>query len=475
MRSVYARLQVAIVLICALCPVIGCGGGGGGVVPPPPPQPPPPPPPPIEIGDGPGPMADAVAPEPGVSTLAARNAPPAGAPSADAVRVAALSRLEALATDPPSTQAELAALLADFTGWVTQQPDDAAAQAGLAVVMVFAGAYNAGIAAGYAPGDLLEIFRPITDLAPAAAGESHVEQAISAPFRPLLAPLSRDREMRPAQWLDPTAPDFSSADLQIAIRSLWLPVINEAIARLEAVADHAGGSNVPLVQIGGRRPVAAYRAEVRALIGMMRVLKGGLLTACAWQLNPGEWDWTQDLPARDADGNGVLTVDEYCPPDPFLWRHQSATMRAGGNAIRSGLDEVIAALGERRPDSFLQRWAAGGGSIQMLRDARAVMAGTVDVTIGYGNTGPARTRTVPMNLARAWDRPVDDAKELLPWLRPVDNPAWQALPRTIDDFPDPTLGGVFPQPQPVISILAAGPRYVEITHGELTVVLVDRR
>ncbi len=476
MRTATLRLPVAIVLMASLCLVVGCGGGTAPQ-PPNPPPPPPPPPPPVEIGLGPGPAEDGVGVEPGLSTLAARNAPYATAPRADAVRAVVLDRLDAVADDPPSTEAELAALLADLTGWVTQDPNDAAAQVGLAIATVFAGAYNAGVEAGYAPGDLLEIFEPVMDLASADdVAPARIGRALVTACLPFAA--GGDGRMRHADWFDPSAPDFSSADLQIAIRSLWLPVINPAIERLQAVADNAPGPDVPLVEIGGRRPWRACRAEVNALVGVLRVLKGALLTACAWQLNPAQWDWTRDMAQRDEDGNGRLTVAEYCPPDPFLWRHRSTTMRSGGAALRNGLDAMIAAIGGRRPDSLLAMWINGGAGderVRGLEDARALIGGTVDVTIGYGDNGPGNTRTVPMNLGRIWDHPVNDVKDLLPVLRIVANPAWQALPRTADDYPDPTLGGVFPQPQPVVSILAAGPRYIEVSYGELSAVIVDRR
>lgn len=467
-RGVFAvRLVLPSMLLSAVLLIIagfapGCGGGGGGTAPP---SPPPPPPPAVEIGPGPGPASATVGAEPGVSTAAARGAPLATDPRAELVRPAAIARLDALADDPPTTEVELRALLADFTGWVTQQPNDAASQAGLALLIAFAGAYNAGVEAGYPPADLLTLLDPVVDFASSGS--------------PAPGILGSTRVMRPAQgWFDPMAPDFSSADLQIAVRSLWLPALDEAIVRVQALVDNAAGPGVPLLEIGGRRPWTAYRAEAMALVGLLRVLKGALLTACAWQFNPGQWDWTVPLAERDADDSGLLTVGEYLPPDPFLWRHDSPTMRSGGAAIRNGIETLVAAVEARRPGSLLELWVAGGAGserLQRLRDLQALLGEEVQAQVLYGATGPEQQRTVTVNLRRAWDDPVDDLKELFPTLRPVSGSVWQALPRNADDFPDPSFGGVFPGAPTMANIIATGPSYLALRYGEAEVVLVDRR
>ncbi|MFW6156608.1 MAG: hypothetical protein ACOC7J_04760, partial [Armatimonadota bacterium] len=164
MRGRTSRLiPAAIICLCITGLLSGCGGGGGGGTAPPPP--------PVEIGPGPGPAAEQIPAAETISTVAARTTDFATAPRADLARQAAIDRIERIPDDPPDTEAELRALLADFTGWVTQEPDDAVSQAGLAVAIVLAGAYNAGIDAGYTSDQVLGLLDPITQIASASSGD----------------------------------------------------------------------------------------------------------------------------------------------------------------------------------------------------------------------------------------------------------------------------------------------------------------
>ncbi len=472
---------LAVLFALAACYLIGCGGGGGAPSPPPGP-------PPVEIGPGPGPPAPTVAAEPGISTVAARNAPFATAPNADVVRAAALNRIDGLADDPPSSTPDLEALLADFTGWVTQQPNDAAAQAGLAAALVMAGIYNAGIDAGYAPPDIFGLFGPLTDLTSVKTAQSgaRLKRMLAATCLPLpqawgVAPVETAAD-RP----DLTDADFSTADVQIAVRHYLLPLIDCALDRLRALRDNAPDDRTPLVELGAGEDVKrAYRGDVRALIGLLRLLKATLMQACAYQLNAGSWDWTVPLADRDGNGDGLLAVNEYLPDDPFLRRHPSRNMQDSGATLRAGLSDLVLSMNSRRPDSLLQAWASGGeDSTQrpaLLEDIRELARETVTVTVTYsGAANPeipaAASRDVRLNLSRIWDAPVDDLKELLPTLRPVSGGAWEALPRDADDFPDPTFNGLFPRPDPLIDIIVGGPDYVALSYGEIDeLVIIDRR
>lgn len=462
MRCHLLLLLSAIIIVAAASLPLGCGGGGGGTTPPPPP-----PPPPVEIGPGPGPAAPSIPTEPAISTVAARATPFAAAPHRDSARQTAIDRIDRFADDPPGTEAELRALLADFTGWVTQDPNDAVSQAGLAAAIVLAGAYNAGIDAGYAPGQILGLLEPVTRIASArpAGGGAPAPAMIRAA----------------ADFPRPTDPDFSSADLQIGIRSYLLPALHHARARLEAVANNSPGPGIRLAEIRSHRGSCyAYRAEFRALSGLLRVAQSALLQFCAYQLNPGDWDWSVPAGGRDGDGDGLLAVEEYLPGDPFGWRHPSDNMQRAGGHMRGALEMMIAALGEAPDDSLLIRVLDPDGSgtaLAKLRDLHEMAVGEVQVQIVHeGGSGGAGSFTTRMNLRRLWDVPVDDLKSLCPTLQPVSGGYWSALPGAPSDFPRPQIGGLFPEPQPVLEMLATGPTYIAITHDSIErLTVIDRR
>lgn len=469
-----------VALILASLIAGGCGGGGGGGATPPTP---PPPPPPVEIGRGPGPAADAIPAEPAINTMAARNAPMASAPDAAFVRPAVLDRMDCFASSPPASTAELQALLDDFTGWVTQQPNDAAAQAGLATALLLAGAYNAGIDAGYTPAQLLGLLEPVTQIASLkhrgglfAAAESWMARYT------LPRQLAAICQLTPAQdFPNPSDPDFSTADLQIGVRRFLLPMIPLARARLQAVGNGAASATAPLVQFGPEtNRLVVYRAEVHALIGISRLIEAWLLQACAYQFNGGDWDWNVQMRALDDDGDGLLTVAEYLPPDPFLWRHQSTNMRDAGAEIERALTALIAGVDATRAGSLLERAlgeTTAAAEKARLSDLLEMTRGQVSVTLLYaGGTTSAGSRSAQMNLSRLWSAPPDDIKDLMPTLELASGSAWQALPRGASDFPDPTLGGIFPQPAPLMEILSGGPAWLAVSYGavdELTV--FDRR
>jgi hypothetical protein len=455
--------MILALLVCtgAATLFIGCGGGGGGGQPPqPPPQPPPEPPPtPVEIGPGPGPAADQIPAEPAISTVQARATAFMSSPAPTRMQQEAIDRIDRFAAVPPRTEAELRAVLGDFTSWATRRPNDVVSQAGLAASIVLAGAYNAGIDAGYTSERLLGMLDPVTQVA--SAGLT-TDRSSSVGGLMQIA----------ADFPDPSDPDFSSADLQIGIRKFLLPAVAHARARLQAAIDAADSRNTRLAEIRSRHGSHyVYRAELRMLEGMLRVGQGVLLQFCAYQFNPGDWDWTVPLAERDEDGDGVLTVDEYLPPDPFLWRHQSNTMEQGGTHLSEGLREMKFAVGKAPADSLLVHALRPDGPqplVAKLRDLWELTENEMAVQIVHegGLEGAARFTTT-MDLRVLWEDPIDDLKVLFPTLTPVSGSHWEALPRERDDFPKPSFFGVFPQPARVLNMLTTGPTYIAINSGEV--------
>ncbi|MFO8079912.1 MAG: hypothetical protein R6V07_06345 [Armatimonadota bacterium] len=459
-RLALVGLTVAALALLA----VGCGGGGGGTSGDAPSPPPPPPPPPVEIGRGPGPEADTIPTGETISTAAARGVPFATAPDAELARRAAIERIDQFASDLPTTENDLRAVLDDFTAWAQAEPNDAVSQVGLAAAIVVVGGYNAGIDAGYTTGQILSLLDPVTEVASTGLRDEAGGHTLTA-----------------ADFPSPTDPDFSSADLQISIRKFLLPALRHARTRLEAVSSSAAGPAARLAEFPSRHGTHyAYRADVRAIGGAFRIGHALLLQFCAYQFNPDDWDWTASMADRDGDGNGELAVEEYLPGDPFLWRHNSTNMLWSGGALRGGLEAMIAAVGEAPDDSMLvQALRPDSPQVaqQKLRDLHAMVDREVQVQIEHeGGSDGAGSFSTRMDLSRLWDAPIDDLKELFPTLRPVSGSYWEALPRDASDFPEPELGGVFPQPRPVLEMLSTGPTYITIRHGSMDrLTVIDRR
>jgi hypothetical protein len=458
----------AIIITLIIAVLAGCGGGGGGDPVDPPTPPPPGPPPTAQIGPGPGPAADAIPTEPAISTVAARAASFATSPRADLARPAAIKRIDRFAGDIPDTEEELRSVLSDFTGWVTRQPNDAVSQAGLAAAIVATGVYNAGIDAGYAPDQILSLLQPVSRVASAGLRDEPMTAAGAL-------------VTAATEFPRPTDPDFSSANLQIGIRKFLLPAVSHARQRLDALADAATGPDARLAEIPTSDGTQyAYRADVRAVGAVFRIGHAFLLQFCAYQFNPGDWDWTVPLAERDEDGDGDLSVEEYLPGDPFLWRHQSPNMLYSGRALSGGLATLADTVEAAPADSLLAqavRTDGAAATAQKLRDLREMVDGEVWVRIRHegGSEGPGSFPT-RIDLSRLWEAPIDDLKTLFPTMRPVSGSAWEALPRDPSDFPRPKLGGVFPQPQPVLEMLTTGPTYITVAHGSTDpIVILDRR
>jgi hypothetical protein len=219
---------------------------------------------------------------------------------------------------------------------------------------------------------------------------------------------------------------------------------------------------------------------VRALIGLLRLARAYILQACAWQFNAGDWDWNVAMADLDTDGDGLLTVAEFLPPDPYLWRHDAPNMASAGEEVRNGLELLIGAFANRRGDSMIEATFGTEGAderLAKLRDLRTMVQREVTVTVSWtGGSGGGGARDLRMNLARLWSNPPDDLKQFLPTLELTEGGAWQALPRDIDDFPDATVNGLFPAPQPLVDIIVTGPDSVALSYGAIEEYpLIDRR
>ncbi len=474
------RFAVALnVLVVFALFTSGCGGGGSAVTPGPGPDPDPDPDPiPVAIGPGPGAAADIIPTELGISTTAARNAPLATAPDADNVRQAVTNEFDALMDNPPDSLAELQTLLTQFTGWANQDPDDPAAQFGLALMTAMAGLYNTGIDAGFIEADIFAML-------PASLDKSATGSLTDLFLRPvqfaaalhLGGPQALMAPTKAAKSAIPGLEDegISTQDLQIAIRNYLIPSLDSAIARLSAVANNAPAWD-PLVAIGsGDNAVNVYPADFKLVTAILRVLKSFAHELVAYQLNAGSHDWGASLASLDANNDDILTVAEYAPADPFLWRHSAPNMQIAGVTLGTALNNAIWAVRNSNNSLVLgeffglTRQADVDQSVAELTDLRDLLTGPVDVQITYNNiqataVAPAAVRTMRTNFGAIFSDPVYDIKNLLPTLHVVGS---AAEVQGASDFPDLTFHGIILDPQPIRNIIAGDYNHVVISYGSL--------
>ncbi len=468
------KLAISLTILTTLALIVaGCGGGGGGGG-----VEPPPPPPPTQIGPGPGAAADVVPAEPGVDTTAARNAPKATNPSADNVRQVVTNEFDAIFNAPPDTGAELQTLLTKFAAWMNQDPDDPAAQTGLALLTAFAAIYNTGVDAGFAEGDILPTSLVKGDTLDLDLADLFMRPMRFAAALQFFGPQALQNGTKGPKAVIPglEGEGITTQDLQLAVRNYFLPLLDDAIARLSAVANNANAWE-PIIVIGsGEDEIAIYAADFKIMTSILRLFKAMGYEFVAYQLNAGDYDWGVDLVDRDANGNGILGVGEYAPADPFLWRHSAPNMQIAGATYRTAINNMIWALDNGANSALLNMLDAqtANDMATMLADLRTLISQRVNVQVTYENVAPAQmmpaaTATIPVNFGAIFDNPVNDVKDLLPRLHVVcDGPSdcWAEV-QSSDDFPDLTFNGVFPQPQQIVNIMDGDYNHVTISYGSL--------
>jgi hypothetical protein len=230
-----------------------------------------------------------------------------------------------------------------------------------------------------------------------------------------------------------------------------------------------------------------YPSDIKALVAALRVLQANLLMLVAYDLNGGDYDWTLDWEDRDANGDGVLTVAEYAPADPFLWRQTAAdNMPEAGDALRDACDDAIWAINNAPDEWFLDSASklddmTAQEALDYLNDLKTVLSGQVTVEVKYNSAGPGaplQTANVPINLSTIWSNPVNDIKNLLPPLQLVEDPpgsgCYYAELDDDEDLPDRTFHGLFPDPDTVEDLFEGDYAYVTISYGHVEdLVIVD--
>ncbi len=479
-----SRTAVGVSLVLAIVVLMsGCGGerAGDGWM--------------ILIGPGPGPMWVSPPPPPanGVATAEARSAPMPTAPTPEAVQLGLLNLLQELEENPPADAAALQAALDRLVELVRANPNDPGAQLALALAIGVAGMFNMAMEAGMPPEEVFAAMPALLELLPAQHKSPRLDlcQLLLLPVRTMTnLYLSGSGLLSQPAGTKAVIPGFeeegvSTEALQIGIRMHLLPALYAAIERVGALVNSASSPTEPiLVDPSGETGWAIYPCDLKLLLALLHCLRSWLHELVAYQLNWGDYDWGMDLVARDANGDGVLTVAEYAPPDPFLWRHPAMNMQTAGDALRTALDCAAWAVENRAPGSLTtdlveQTGRTSADVLAWVRDLRALLTGRANVRVEYeaaapAAVSPAAVANVPLNLGAIYYDPADDLKDLLPTLHVVcDGEQCQAQVNGPDDFPDPTFHGVFPDPSAITGILAAQPTEVTISYQSIVIPLLS--
>jgi len=371
---------------------------------------------------------------------------------------------------------------------VNQDPNDPAAQFGVALLTAIAGLHNAGLDAGFRGQD---IFGVIPWSLP-KSGARDLADVFAMPLQmaarlQLFGPQALPSGSKALKATVPGLEDegVTTEDLQIAVRNYFIPLLDSAIARLAAVANNAPAGEPLVVVGGGRNAVEVYPADFKLMMALLRVFKAAAHELVAYQLNAGDYDWNRDLVDFDANGDDTLTVAEYAPADPFLWRHTAPNMQTAGATLTAAFNNAIWALNNGAGSALVEDIlglddnASVNETVNKLTDLRDLLTGQVDVQLTYDNAGsaqlaPATTRTVTMNLGAIYTNPINDIKDLFPTLHVVcSGNDCRAETQSADDFPDPTFHGVFPQPAPIRTIINGDYSHIVVRYGSVEITLAE--
>jgi hypothetical protein len=377
--------------------------------------------------------------------------------------------LEEWETDFPQTKAELEQRLQAFMDLVQADPDNACAQLGLVIAILAVGTHNGANYLGYDlfPGaGTASVARGFAD-GPCGSDvvlKQSLHLALGEPAKPSVQPSSRG---------EIPGTTLTTEQVQAAIEQLVLPGLANCIERLDALISGAPSGDFVLatVELDGSL-VNLYRADMNAITATIQLLRGFLLQLVAYNLNPEGYDWEEPLPDKDDDSNGILTVSEHAPPDPFLTLRSGSSMTAAGVALRDAVQRARAALEFREPDSLLDALLPGDTSDveENLADVDEMLSGQVTATAHYNPTGGSTN--VEIDMSSLWSDPIEDLKDLLPQLHIDLTSGGYSITVGATDFPDKSFDGLFPDGGVLIDVLTADHDVVVLEYESIEIQLI---
>lgn len=318
----------------------------------------------------------------------------------------------------PETTAELTADLAGWVANVTNDPDDVAAQLGLALAIVAAAGHNA------ADSMCMNIFEEVglidvasvvvrDDTAPSSV-MTQTLQTMFAQNMPVVPVVGGDAVGTAA------APVSDLKGYRAAINNYLLAPLENAAERTAACAV-SGAAQLLLELDDAGELVRLYPADVRIVTAGLRTVRALLLMASAFDPDYGAWDWDLDLYERDANGDGILSVAEYAPPAPFA-NVDATNWTAAGAWLRDAVADIRAGLAIHSGDlsSLIERYLEDPAEVAAnADDAADILGGQVNMTFNYTEAAAAGVRTeaietIPVNLRGIFDTPPANVQSMLP-------------------------------------------------------------
>ena len=434
------RIATIVVGVTLLVGLVGCGGGGG---------------------------APFVAPDIDLETAMA--IPDATDPAAGGQTCE--EALEALEENGPPEDAD--ALEAELAAWVASaqaNPNDTACQLGLALVILATGAHNAADYLGYNLFDELDIQATAAmgfndELSPSGFVSNALKTALvkGMPRLP-----GRASEVEPSNGGPP-----SVIELQLyrqAIKQHLLEPLEDSVERLAAIADLADPAELLLsLEVDGETS-NLYAADVHCLVAALQFIRCGALMVSSVNPNYGSYNWDLDSTQRDSNNNGILTVAEYAPPYPFS-NIDAAPWTQAGDCLHDGIVRLGQAIEHRQGDADepVEQALQGVDAAELhayLEDAGELLGGEVNVTVEHivAPTVNGGSTEIPFNLRELWDNPPASFRALLPPLLedPPDSGRFQP---DLENLPDDTFSGVFPDPEAIWDLAEADYEIEVIRYG----------
>lgn len=425
-----------------------------------------------------------------VGLTEAMTAPEATSPVPESSGDAAVDLLESWGDEGPKDIDEVETMLTDFANVVAVNPNSSAGQLGLSLAIVATGAQNAADVLGY------YVFPEVgvTSVASLALDDKYspgrlMNKAVSIV---MVRPWHRRMNTVSPQGAIPGQP-LTTEEVQDAIRNHILPTIDNALSRLEVLAQEpADTALITYTDPDDGEVYKVYPTDINLIIASLQLVKTFMLQLVAYDLDAGSYNWEIDLYQRDADSNGILEVDEYAPADPFLVLNSGQEMQQAGQALRGGVQRLIDSLDNRTADPrqitnlLLDESGANAADLRSYcQDALGILSGAVTVEMKYAHLNwqtwqwiNQGTTLVQLNLSRIWDNPIGDVKDLLPPLtiEPEDlggGVIEYDYTFEFSDLPDDTMNGVFPDAQIMNNIVEADYQYLAATYGNLEIEITN--
>lgn len=464
-------LLVTVVLAVPLL-IAGCHGSAAGP------------------GPAPGPITDAVL-QAAVDTQIALN------PTPSAIDSDCATELCGLLNDPPASSDEIRAALVDFTAKVNANPDQAACQLGLCLLMLARAADNIAADLGT---DLFEEIANLDLQSIATLASAQGPGGLVTRYKNLFPNAPGDTDTAQVGRLNTS--QFSDADVEAALRAHMLPILynpDGGIYQRMAKFGDCGCAD-PLVELGdvGGSVHTLYTCDFNMFAASAAGLYATLLEDMAYNVQLNGWTPPEDPHDMDSNHDGFLDPNEYFPPQPFgtlkpngatelgiaRERYLDAIARAK-TAVTSIPDDptdllnmLFVSLDEELGYIIVVQVDPPENSIEalvlILDHFGALLQGEQTLELEYWAEGDAHA-TMPfrVNFAQMYLSPVTDFRELAPRMTITRIEPTATSPATADeygvtfdlqDFPDPTFNGVVPDTLALLVALAQAD-WLQLNHA----------